>query len=624
MGVQVRRVYGASMSPDATALAHLIDDGGYPRAVQRFLRGWRATSSRDVELPVDGPVLRVMHSADGHWLACEVAPEGGTRSQIWVVTTDPDDRDARRIDHWPDGAPEGHAELIAWDGARVAAILTGDDGVGNSCLIDPAAGHTVVVDRRSGGRLVDAWAGSALVRVGPRGYRDLIMLRGVTEIALLPYDPGSTTDDGIILDDHSPRRVRAGLEGHNELYQPSGSYASSGTEGFVRALIRSENGAEHARLLEVIAIAEGVSYQIVAERAGYELDEFAVSDDLSTVAMLWNIYGASELQILELADYTLHPPIPLPGLVASQLSISAGGTMLAMTVEGPSTPPTVELVNPRTREWEPVDREPSLGPVAADPTLEVITARDGLEFTGWLFRPPDGVEPIGAMLFLHGGPEGQGRPGYNEFFPPLLEAGISVFLPNVRGSGGFGRSFMHADDRQRRFAAIDDVADAVRFLTDEARAPADRIACCGWSYGGYLTQAALAFHPELFAAGISICGMSDLNTWYRSTEPWIAAAAYPKYGHPVSDRDLLDELSPLPRAAAVTAPMLLVHGLNDTNVPPEESKQMYDALRSLGRTVELLTFEDDGHEIDKRENRAVLVKAMREWLIDAFNPPGRR
>nr|CRL68372.1 peptidase S9 prolyl oligopeptidase [Mycolicibacterium malmesburyense] len=124
----------------------------------------------------------------------------------------------------------------------------------------------------------------------------------------------------------------------------------------------------------------------------------------------------------------------------------------------------------------------------------------------------------------------------------------------------------------------------------------------------------------MFAAGISICGMSDLNTWYRNTEPWIAAAAYPKYGHPIGDRDLLEQLSPLQRAEAMTAPLLLVHGAHDTNVPPSESQQMFDALQALNRKVELLMFDDDGHEIDRRENRAVLVKAMREWLIAAFRP----
>ncbi|MDF2826458.1 MAG: dipeptidyl aminopeptidase/acylaminoacyl peptidase, partial [Mycobacterium sp.] len=206
MEPRVRAIYGASLSPDATAFAHLVDDGGYPRAVQRFLRGWRASSSRDVELPVEGPVTRVMHSADGHWLACEVAPEGASRTQIWVVTTDPDDRDARRIDGLGSDTDDATAELIGWDGTQVAAIITGQDGVGESCLIDPATGNRLVLDRRSAGRLVDSWAGVSLVRVGPRGYRELLMLRGQTEISLLPYDPGSVTDMGIILDDHGPRR----------------------------------------------------------------------------------------------------------------------------------------------------------------------------------------------------------------------------------------------------------------------------------------------------------------------------------------------------------------------------------------------------------------------------------
>jgi dipeptidyl aminopeptidase/acylaminoacyl peptidase len=309
--------------------------------------------------------------------------------------------------------------------------------------------------------------------------------------------------------------------------------------------------------------------------------------------------------------------IPLPGPVAGELSISAGGSMVAMTVQGPSTPRTVELVDPRSGTWERVDRAPSGGNPTKDPRLVTIQARDGLDFTGWLYEPA-GIEPVGAMLYLHGGPEGQARPDYSEVFPELLDAGITVLSPNVRGSGGFGRSFSHADDRHLRFAAIDDVADCARFLVDSGLAHRSRIACCGWSYGGYLTQAVLTFHPELFAAGVSICGMSDLGTFYRNTDPWIAAEAYPKYGHPINDRDILDRLSPLLRVEALTAPLLLVHGGKDTNVPVGESRQMFDALQQLRRRVECLIFDDDGHAIVKRENRAVLVKTIGEWLVEAF------
>ena len=101
--------------------------------------------------------------------------------------------------------------------------------------------------------------------------------------------------------------------------------------------------------------------------------------------------------------------------------------------------------------------------------------------------------------------------------------------------------------------------------------------------------------------------MSDLTTFYRNTEPWIAEAAYTKYGHPVSDRELLEQLSPLRRVDALTAPLLVVHGANDTNVPVSESEQIVEALREAGREVRYLLFGDDGHEIVKRENHATLA-----------------
>ncbi len=614
----VRANYGASLAPDATVFAHIVDDGGYPRAVQRFLTGWRASSSRDVALPINGPVTRVIHSPDGHWLACEVAPQGGNRTEIWLVTTDPDDLSAWRIDRQETGT----AELVGWDGSRVAAILTGENGVGSSCLIDPSGGNCMVLDKRSGGRLIDSWSGASLVRVGPRGYRELILLHGLTETALLPTDPGSVTDAGIILDDHHSRWIRYGPTGEQtKLYRPHKFYDLNSPKGYVRALVRSDNGSDYARLLEVTATEDGIVFQVIAERPDCDLDEFILSDDLSTVALVWNVHR-TELQIMSFVDYTLQQPIPLPGPMAGQLSISAGGSMVAMTVEGPSMPRTVELVDPRSREWVRIDREPSRGPIVSwkgsGPTLQKLTARDGLGLTGWWYRPPNPTPHVGTLVYLHGGPEGQARPGYEELFPALLTAGIAVFAPNVRGSSGSGRAFTHADDKEKRFAAINDVADCTCFLVERGLAYADRVACAGWSYGGFLTLAALTFHPDLFVAGISICGMSDLSTFYRNTEPWIAQEAYSKYGHPVHDRKLFEALSPLRRVDTLNAPLLVVHGTNDTNVPVGESQQIVEALRARGRAVRYLLFDDDGHQIDKRENREVLVTAVCDWLTAAF------
>lgn len=602
-GQHIRFTSGASVSPDATGFAHLVDDGGYPWAVQRFLSGRHGSTDRRVELPVPGPVTRIVHSADSGWLACQVAPHGGNRTQVWVVRTDPQDRSARIV-----GAQHAcSTELIGWDGNRLALTATDEEGVAEARLVDPQTQDSVTLDRRVGSFLVDSWAGSALLRVGPRGHRELLLQRDDgTRIPLLPSDFGSTTDMGVLLDDHRLRGV---------LGRYRSPWASSEGEPaqYIRALVRSDNGAEFARLLGVAVSEEGVSYRVLAERDYCGLDEFVVSDDHATVAMLWNYKGLSELQILHLADGTRDSPIQLPGLVASELSISADGSLLAVTVEGPGMPPSVEIVDPRTGEWGPVEPARTRIARADAPILAEFTARDGLPLTGWLY-PAAGEGPGPVMLWFHGGPELQERPGYSDYFPALVDAGITVFAPNVRGSGGFGRTFVHADERYGRFAGIDDVADCVRYVVDNGVGDPARIACAGHSYGGYLTLAALTFHPDLFATGIAVCGMSSLETFYANTEPWIAAAAYPKYGHPEHDRELLAELSPIHRVDALKAPVLVVHGAHDTNVPVSESEQVVASVRAHGGVAELLLFDDEGHDIVKRENRDTLARTMVNWL----------
>ena len=187
-------------------------------------------------------------------------------------------------------------------------------------------------------------------------------------------------------------------------------------------------------------------------------------------------------------------------------------------------------------------------------------------------------------------------PGFSPQHQLLAAAGFTVFAPNIRGSAGFGRAFVHLDDRYGRLAAIADIAACAGFLVEPGIAHPRRLAVAGRSYGGYATLMALAYYPETFAAGVDICGMSDLLTFYRDTEPWIAKRAVTKYGDPERDRWLLPRISPMQHVEHIRAPLLVVHGELDTNVPLGESRQVVAAWIGLGRPVEYLELEGEGHE----------------------------
>jgi dipeptidyl aminopeptidase/acylaminoacyl peptidase len=627
-----RHSYGASVSPGGKALAYILDDGtGYPCAVQRSLSRAGAGPLRTVDLPSTGPVRKLIHSADGHWLACEVAPGGGEHHQVWVVTTDPDDPTAYRVAAADDYAT---VELIGWDVNRVQLTAIEADGTAHALIADPYSQYVIDLDARVGGHLVDSWKDAALLRVGPRGYRDMLLLRRdsrrsaetdvVTITPLLPNDTGATTDQGVILDQ--------GYQHSSLLFPGLGLPRHHKDLDSVQALVRSDFDAKFPRLLGIESARDGIRFAVIAERVDYGLDEFALSYDQSTLALLWNNKGRSELQVMTLPDRTLHPPIELPGAVVGELSISTTGSLIAMTVQAPDLPPSVGLVNWREGDWIPIDNATSAHPATPrpgghDPEYVQFFARDGMPLSGWLYRPTH-TSGTGrakrqqgpALIYFHGGPEAQARPDYSFLFPALLDAGITVLAANVRGSGGSGRLFAHADDRYGRYAGINDAADCADFLIRERHADPRRIACAGRSYGGYLTLACLTFHAEKFAAGVAICGMSDLQSFYENTEPWIAVAAYTKYGHPDADRELLRDLSPIHRIGELRAPLLVVHGSHDTNVPVSESEQVVESARALGQKADLILFPDEGHEIVKRDNQQYLTAALRDWILNAFTP----
>ena len=155
---------------------------------------------------------------------------------------------------------------------------------------------------------------------------------------------------------------------------------------------------------------------------------------------------------------------------------------------------------------------------------------------------------------------------------------------------------------------------AVGYLVEGGLADPARVGVSGRSYGGYLTLVALAWFPELFAVGVDVCGISDFATFYARTEPWIAEAAITKYGDPAVDGALLHELSPIHQVDRITAPLLVVHGAYDTNVPLIEAEQVVAALTERGAAPGFLLFPDEGHEVHGVENRAVFVREVVAWV----------
>lgn len=588
-----------TLSPHAEQMAFLSDRNGTPQIFVQDLRMDGSVESPTLITLTNDPVVSINWSADGAWLACAVATQGGVRTQVWVVR--PDGRDARCIA----GSVDQHAELGPWtrSGHRVTVIIPDYHGSGRThCfLADPGTGelHPLATGDLLGVLDLSVDEHLVILKDGQRGKQFCVVLDRLadSDYSLLPYPAAGSTEVAII---------RPAPPGDAS---PSVAYLCTDAGLPRRQLVAVPLGAEGWR---------GVS-GVLAAREDAELEDLDADDAGRQLLLVWNVDGRSELELFDTITGRGRPLPGLPGAVASGALLSRDGRRVILSVEGPQRPRELWCLSTRTLLWTRVGTVPNLDEHGlVEPELIRYRAHDGLELTGWLYRLPGGSEPGPAMLWLHGGPEAQERPVFSPQHQAMVAAGIAVLAPNIRGSSGFGRAFVHADDLHGRPDAFQDVITSAEELVRLGVASPDRIAITGRSYGGYLTLVGLAFYPGAFACGVNICGMSDLRTFYRDTEPWIAAAAVSKYGDPVADAALLAAISPLHKVENIDVPLLVVHGELDTNVPIGEAHQVVAALRDRGRPVEYLQLDGEGHEYRRVDSRVLLITTMLEFLSKAL------
>jgi len=336
----------------------------------------------------------------------------------------------------------------------------------------------------------------------------------------------------------------------------------------------------------------GGGWEVVHE-ADWDL-ECVGDDDGRHVLVVANEDGYSRVEGLSL---------PGDGL-AEHFVFSPDGSRVAFAFSTPTEPHQVWVHDFESGEARKLT---DLGSVedGVEPELHRVESFDGESIPVFLFLP-EGEGPFPVVVMVHGGPESQWRPWYSSGFGALTQylvaRGYAVAAPNVRGSTGYGKRFEHLDDVEKRLDSVEDLRALHEWLAARPEIDGSRAVVYGRSYGGYMVLAALAFQPELWAAGIEFVGISNLRTFLENTSVWRRAAREREYG-PLSDPELLERLSPWSRLDAIKAPLFIEHGRNDPRVPVSESEAIHEELVRRGVRCELVIYEDEGHMVEKLENR---------------------
>jgi dipeptidyl aminopeptidase/acylaminoacyl peptidase len=588
----IRSANSASFSPDGTKLAFISNASGAPQVWVVPAAGGEAVQVTKLT----DPVQFVVWSPTADWLAYAVAPGGGLNVQVYVAR--PDGSGAKMLT--AGGAVNNR--LYGWsrDG-RWLGIGTNrlNPTEMDAFLIDPATGETKAVGTGKGlDTLTDVSADGkfALIsRLVSRGDNNLLLVNLATGAETLLTPHSGTASFGWGEFSHDGRRI------------------------FVMSDVATDLTAFGT--IQLDAAGKPAPFKVLAQRSDAEADGAALSRDGARAVLRWNVAGRSELAYLDTATGKLSPGPKLPGDVIGSPLFSPDGRRLALGLISAAAPTDVWVADAATGKAVQVTHSRHDGvdlTTLVRPTLVTYKALDGLPLSGWLYRPPGAKGPGPVVFIYHGGPEGQSRPTLSTDVQALVARGVSVFLPNVRGSTGFGKRFVNLDNGALRVNGVQDIKATTDALVAQGVADPKRLGIMGGSYGGYMVMAGVTEYPDMFAAAADLYGVVNFETFFQHTQPWMAAISTVEYGDPATQADMLKALSPIHKLDRIKTPLIVLHGANDTNVPVIEAEQIVQQLRARNVPVEYVLFPDEGHGWQHLPNRirstTTLADFFARWL----------
>jgi len=577
-GTDVRGLFIKTRFGDVTQL-HRVDQPGGARSQLTFF---------------DEPLGSVSRKPLNDELIFTMDADGSEFSQVFLM-----DPATGRWTMLTDGESRNHSVRWARDGSTIAWTSTARNGRSNDIWqMDPdnPRERQMIFESPDG----TSWAAIDFARDGKSLlFRNYVSINDV-RIHLLDLTTGLS------------RMLAGGTETRSANYAVG---FDAEDKGF---FFLTDLGSEYTQLAWA-PVDDPSAVKQITTGINWDVEYMVLSDDRKRGAFVVNAGGINELYLFDTKSHRYRQVTELPTGLIGRMRFRPDSHALAMTLNSPRTPSDTfvltlgrraldagELTRWTFSEVGGLDTDRFI-----DPTLVEFNTFDDRMIPAFYYRPR-GEGPHPVVISIHGGPEGQALPGFSSTYQMWLEKlGVAILVPNVRGSAGYGKSYLQLDNGYRREDSVKDIGALLDWIATRSELDKDRVAVFGGSYGGYMVLASSVHYSDRLKAAVDIVGISSFVTFLENTQDYRRDLRRVEYG---DERDpdmraFLNSISPLNNTSKIRIPMLVVQGENDPRVPVSESIQLIEALRENNQTVWYMNALNEGHGYRKKENRDIYQQA---------------
>jgi dipeptidyl aminopeptidase/acylaminoacyl peptidase len=387
--------------------------------------------------------------------------------------------------------------------------------------------------------------------------------------------------------------------------------------------VLTDKEGEHKQLAYIDLATKKHTY--LTSSIKWDIEEFDISSKKDKIVLASNEEGYSTVYVFDIATNHLAKLNSLPKGVLGGLSWHNNGVDFAFTVSSATSSSEIYSYNVSQNSLEKWTTSEGAIPTTTFATPELIRWKsfDAMQISGFLYRPSQkiaGKRPV--IIDIHGGPESQSRPsflGRDNYF--INELGIVLIFPNIRGSDGYGKTFLTLDNGAKRDESYKDIAALIDWIKQQPDLDSERIMITGGSYGGHTTFAVAALYSDKIRCSLPVVGMSNLITFLENTASYRRDLRRAEYGdeRDAKMREYLAKIAPMNNAEKIKKPMFIVQGANDPRVPLSEAEQMKETLKKNGTPVWYLVAKDEGHGFRKKPNQEFefysTILFVKEYLL---------